>query len=131
MLMIDVLKVQEAQKTIRQAEKDLCFEVKKYLEENPTFRREVKNKEELSSRLESELEWVYVTLNNVQLRVELHRSEADGDWSYTISCEKLEIYNLTPLTQNALNAQGELLIQYSGPDNLFAERKIQLRKYFA
>lgn len=125
--MIDVQKVQEARRTIREAVKELRIEVKKYLEENRVLTFDVEP-EDMKLSLVNIYQVKQITLEN-NLKVMIGFKCKDYfNWEYNITCEQLEIYHFEPARTSDLSAQGELTFKYVSPEGT-EERKITLQKY--
>lgn len=106
---MDITKVNEAWKTIHEAERELEQIVKQYLETEETIKANFVNplwKEGIRNFEHKFLK------DGLTVRLYFKYSDADGNYEYEISCEQCEIAYYRPTASNEATAQGMLDVKY-------------------
>ena len=106
---MDITKVNEAWKTIHEAERELEQIVKEYLETEETIKANF-----IKPLWKEGIKGFEHTFLKDELTIKLYfyYSDADGDYEYAISCEQCKIVYYRPTESNATTAQGMLDVKY-------------------
>lgn len=109
---IDFKKVLKAQEIIEETKKDIMLFVKHYFEDVALHEETwVITKLFNSKRKNFTVKIVVKELEDLYIEVNFQYHTETADWTYSIYCPELKIYDFEPPTKNELTIQGERLFR--------------------